>query len=77
MNITGTKTKAELEASKLESKNASVIALRKSAYIAESDPLAMEMLRGEIDNALGRIPTLEDVKAKVAEIKSRYPKETL
>ena len=74
MNITGTKTKAELEASKLESKNASVIALRKSAYIAESDPLAMEMLRGEIDNTLGRVPTIEDIVVKVTDIKNRYPK---
>jgi hypothetical protein len=74
VNIIGTKTKAELEASKLESKNASVIALRKSAYIAESDPLAMEMLRGEIDNALGRVPTIEDIVVKVTDIKNRYPK---
>jgi len=39
---------------------------RKAAYISEADPLFFKAQRGEA--------TLEDWQAKVAEIKSRWPK---
>ena len=40
---------------------------RRAAYAAESDPLFYKAQRGEA--------TMEEWQAKVAEIKSRYPKE--
>jgi hypothetical protein len=40
-------------------------ALRKEAYTAESDPIAMQMLRDEA--------TKEEWLAKIEEIKARYP----
>lgn len=52
----------------------SCIKNRIEAYREESDPLVMEMMRAEVDSKLGRIPTIEDVQAKINEIKKRYPK---
>ncbi len=46
--------------------NEYIDALRKSAYSSESDHLALEVFRGEIDKSVW----LE----KIAEIKARYPK---
>ena len=40
---------------------------RRAAYIAEADPLFFKAQRGEA--------TMEDWQAKVAEIKSRFPKD--
>ena len=40
---------------------------RKAAYITEADPLFFKAQRGEA--------TMEEWQAKVAEIKSRFPKE--
>jgi hypothetical protein len=68
---------AKAEAIRREAAEARAIAERVAAYRAESDPLAMEMLRGEVDGALGRVPTVEDIAAKVAEIKTRFPKNVL
>ena len=48
--------------------------LRRKAYREESDPLVMEMIRGETDSSLKRVPTLEDIQSKIADIKQRYPK---
>jgi hypothetical protein len=42
---------------------------RRAAYIAEADPLFFKAQRGEA--------TMEEWQAKVAEIKARYPKESL
>lgn len=55
------------EAGSFEREKASVEALRKAAYEAESDYLRDYYLRGE--NGI----TLEDWKAKVDEIRARYP----
>jgi len=41
--------------------------LRQQAYIAEADPLFFKAQRGEA--------TMEEWQAKVAEIKTRFPKE--
>jgi hypothetical protein len=41
--------------------------LRQQAYIAEADPLFFKAQRGEV--------TMEEWQAKVAEIKTRFPKE--
>jgi len=50
---------AELKAAEAE-------ANRKAAYIAEADPLFFKAQRGEA--------TVEEWQAKIAEIKTRYPK---
>ena len=47
---------------------------RIEAYREESDPLVMEMVRGEIDSSLGRVPSLEDIQSRIVNIKQRYPK---
>ena len=47
---------------------------RKAAYADETDPLLAQMTLGEVDSTLGRIPTKEDIEAKKAEIKARFPK---
>ena len=52
----------------------SCIKNRIEAYREESDPLVMEMIRGETDKTLERVPTIEDVSEKIAAIKQRYPK---
>ena len=52
----------------------SCIKNRIEAYREESDPLVMEMMRAEVDSSLGRVPTLEDIQSKIADIKQRYPK---
>lgn len=57
----------EWEATTLEREKAAVEELRKNAYAAESDYLRDYYLRGE--NGV----TLEDWKAKVDEIRERYP----
>jgi hypothetical protein len=49
-----------------ELKAAEAIANRKAAYIAEADPLFFKSQRGEA--------TAEEWQAKIAEIKTRYPK---
>lgn len=49
-----------------EMKNAYADIHRKQAYAEESDPLFFKMQRGEI--------TEEEWKAKIQEIKARYPK---
>ena len=54
---------------------AEVMSKRLAAYQAETDPLAMELIRGVIDSGLGRVPTLADIETRVAEIKARFPKE--
>lgn len=55
---------------------AEIMSKRRVAYQCESDPLIMEMIRGETDKTLGRVPTREDVSEKIAAIKQRYPKNT-
>jgi hypothetical protein len=47
---------------------------RKSAYADEADPIYMMAVRGEINEATGSPYTMDDWKAKVTEIKVRYPK---
>lgn len=53
---------------------AEIMSKRRVAYQEETDPLAMELIRGVVDSALGRIPTVADIEERVAEIKNRYPK---
>jgi hypothetical protein len=48
-------------------KAAEAIEARKKAYIEEADPLFFKANRGEV--------LLQEWKAKVDEIKARYPKE--
>jgi len=50
---------------------------RKAAYADEADPLYMMAVRGEINSANGLPYSLEDWKAKIAEIKRRFPKPAL
>lgn len=49
-----------------EIEKAKVVAARSAAYIAESDPMFFKAQRGEI--------SLQEWRAKVAEIKTRFPK---
>lgn len=53
---------------------AEIMSKRRAAYQEETDPLAMEMIRGVVDNALGRVPTVADIEERVAKIKERFPK---
>jgi len=50
-----------------EKKAAEAEANRKSAYIAEADPLFFKAQRGEA--------TLQEWQDKIAEIKARFPKD--
>jgi hypothetical protein len=63
-------TKAELdvlwESTKATLQNKEAERQRAAAYVAESDPLFFKAQRGEA--------TMEEWQAKVAEIKTRYPK---
>jgi hypothetical protein len=57
-----------IDQSKLAAKKATEAeANRKSAYIAEADPLFFKAQRGEA--------TLQEWQDKIAEIKARFPKE--
>jgi hypothetical protein len=50
---------------------------RKSAYADEADPIYMMAVRGEINAATGSPYTMDDWKAKIAEIKKRFPKPAM
>ena len=56
---------------------AEVMSKRRAAYQEEADPLVMEMIRGETDKKLGRVPTLQDINEIVAEIKKRHQKNVI
>jgi hypothetical protein len=64
-------TQAELDALWLATQitlaNQQAVTNRHTAYVAEADPLFFKAQRGE--------GTMADWEAKVAEIKTRYPKE--
>lgn len=60
------KTLAEVNAEKTSRDLASCLVNRRNAYRDESDPLFFDYQRGE--------KTKEEWMAKIAEIKSRYPK---
>ena len=53
---------------------AEIMSKRRAAYQEETDPLAMELIRGVVDSALGRVPTVADIEERVAKIKERFPK---
>lgn len=52
-----------------QKRNDQAEANRRAAYIAEADPLFFKAQRGEA--------TVQEWQDKVAEIKARYPKETV
>jgi len=57
------RTLVEVEAQRISARQS-----RASAYTTEADPLAFKYLRDEVD--------LEEWKAKIAEIRTRYPYPT-
>ena len=57
------RTLVEVEAQRMSARQS-----RASAYTTEADPLAFKYLRDEVD--------LEEWKAKIAEIRTRYPYPT-
>jgi hypothetical protein len=60
------KTPEQIAAEEAQQRLETAEANRRAAYIAEADPLFFKAQRGEA--------TLDEWQAKVAEIKSRYPK---